>query len=57
MSKQDEVIKLNFGDYWPGCKNTEMKIKTIIWAQRYGMKIDKLPEEVQKKVREAENEQ
>lgn len=50
----DEVIELDFGKYWQGCRNKQMKIRTILYALRYGHKLTALPKEIQARVKQAQ---
>lgn len=54
----DEVIKLNFADYWGNkITNTEMTVAMIVGAQRFGVKISALPDWVQEKIHAAKQEE
>lgn len=50
----DEMITLDFGEYWKGCLSKQLPVIVIFEAGRYGMKIDLLPKEVKEKLRSPE---
>jgi hypothetical protein len=52
MNPLDEVIELDFKKHW-GVVNTRLKIGTILYAQRWGAKISKLPKDVQERIHNA----
>ena len=46
----NEVVKLDFGKYWPSCTNKRLSIDTLIYVQRW-VSLKRLPPEVHEKVR------
>jgi hypothetical protein len=49
----DDLIKLDFGKYWPGCQSKALPIWVIQWAQQFGLRIQDLPKDVQEKIKQA----
>lgn len=52
MNPLDEEIECDFKKYW-GIEQTKIPIRVIIDAQRWGLKIEKLPMDVQEQIKMA----